>query len=166
LAAPPPGGPGGGSGLTVSLQDWWFLAGSGELNLFVILILALSAARLFVVRRSRVDRAVVRDGPGTSFPAWGSIPGRGGVFGGGQGPRFPGFGAMDVTKPYEFIGFGAMDVTKPCEFIGFGGGRLRPGEGFSEGPRDLVSGLGGRFRPGQGFRRGSGGGPRVLQLGT
>ncbi len=31
-----------------------------------------------------------------------------------------GFGAMDVTKPYEFIGFGAMDVTKPYEFIGFG----------------------------------------------
>jgi hypothetical protein len=30
-------------------------------------------------------------------------------------------GAMDVTKPYEFIGFGAMDVTKPYEFIGFGG---------------------------------------------
>ncbi len=30
------------------------------------------------------------------------------------------FGAMDVTKPYEFIGFGAMDVTKPYEFIGFG----------------------------------------------
>ena len=25
-------------------------------------------------------------------------------------------GAMDVTKPYEFIGFGAMDVTKPYEF--------------------------------------------------
>ncbi len=31
-----------------------------------------------------------------------------------------GFGAMDVTKPYEFTGFGAMDVTKPYEFIGFG----------------------------------------------
>ena len=31
-----------------------------------------------------------------------------------------GFGAMDVTKPYEFIGFGAMEVTKPYEFIGFG----------------------------------------------
>jgi hypothetical protein len=30
------------------------------------------------------------------------------------------FGAMDVTKPCEFIGFGAMDVTKPYEFIGFG----------------------------------------------
>ncbi len=30
-----------------------------------------------------------------------------------------GFGAMDVTKPYEFIGFGAMYVTKPYEFIGF-----------------------------------------------
>ncbi len=30
------------------------------------------------------------------------------------------FGAMEVTKPYEFIGFGAMDVTKPYEFIGFG----------------------------------------------
>ena len=29
------------------------------------------------------------------------------------------FGAMDVTKPYEFTGFGAMDVTKPYEFIGF-----------------------------------------------
>ncbi len=26
-----------------------------------------------------------------------------------------GFGAMDVTKTYEFIGFGAMDVTKPYE---------------------------------------------------
>ncbi len=34
--------------------------------------------------------------------------------------EFIGFGAMDVTKPCEFIGFGAMDVTKPCEFIGFG----------------------------------------------
>ena len=34
--------------------------------------------------------------------------------------EFIGFGAMDVTKPYEFIGFGAMDVTKPYEFIGFG----------------------------------------------
>ena len=31
-----------------------------------------------------------------------------------------GFGAMCVTKPYNFIGFGAMDVTKPYEFIGFG----------------------------------------------
>ncbi len=31
------------------------------------------------------------------------------------------FGAMDATKPYEFIGFGAMDATKPYEFIGFGG---------------------------------------------
>ena len=30
------------------------------------------------------------------------------------------FGALDVTKPYEFIGFGALDVTKPYEFIGFG----------------------------------------------
>ncbi len=29
-----------------------------------------------------------------------------------------GFGAMDVTKPHEFIGFGAMDVTKPYKFIG------------------------------------------------
>ena len=29
-------------------------------------------------------------------------------------------GAMDATKPYEFIGFGAMDVTKPYEFIGLG----------------------------------------------
>ena len=48
------------------------------------------------------------------------------------------FGAMDITKPYEFIGFGAMDITKPYEFIGFGamapfsigfplgGGRLDP----------------------------------------
>ncbi len=37
-------------------------------------------------------------------------------------PRGPniGSGAMDVTKPYEFMGFGAMDVTKPYEFIGFG----------------------------------------------
>ncbi len=31
--------------------------------------------------------------------------------------RPEGFGAMDVTKPYEFIGFGAMDVTKPYELI-------------------------------------------------
>ena len=30
--------------------------------------------------------------------------------------NFIGFGAMDVTKPYEFIWFGAMDVTKPYEF--------------------------------------------------
>ncbi len=30
------------------------------------------------------------------------------------------FGALDVTKPYEFIRFGALDVTKPYEFIGFG----------------------------------------------
>jgi hypothetical protein len=34
--------------------------------------------------------------------------------------NYIGFGAMDVTKPYEFIGFGAMEVTKPYEFIGFG----------------------------------------------
>ncbi len=34
--------------------------------------------------------------------------------------EFIGFGTMEVTKPYEFIGFGAMDVTKPYEFIGFG----------------------------------------------
>ena len=31
-----------------------------------------------------------------------------------------GFGAMYVTKPYEFIGFGAMDVTNTHKFIGFG----------------------------------------------
>ena len=31
-----------------------------------------------------------------------------------------GLGAMDVTKPCEFIRFGAMDVTKPYEFIVFG----------------------------------------------
>ncbi len=31
-----------------------------------------------------------------------------------------GFGALDVTKPYEFIGFGAIDVTKPYELIRFG----------------------------------------------
>ena len=31
-----------------------------------------------------------------------------------------GFGAMDVTKLYEFIGFGAMDVTEPYKFIRFG----------------------------------------------
>ena len=30
------------------------------------------------------------------------------------------FGALGVTKPYQFIGFGAMEVTKPCQFIGFG----------------------------------------------
>ena len=30
------------------------------------------------------------------------------------------FGAMEVTKPYEFIGYGAMEVTKPYEFIGYG----------------------------------------------
>ncbi len=40
------------------------------------------------------------------------FPGRAGSRG---GP-----GAIDVTKPYEFIGFGAIDVTKPCRFIGFG----------------------------------------------
>jgi hypothetical protein len=38
-----------------------------------------------------------------------------------HGPGFrERFGAMDVTKPYEFIGFGAMDVTKPYKFIRFG----------------------------------------------
>ncbi len=31
-------------------------------------------------------------------------------------------GAVDVTKPYEFIGFGAVDVTKPCKFMGYLGG--------------------------------------------
>ncbi len=31
-----------------------------------------------------------------------------------------GFGAVEVTKPYEFIGFGAVEVTKPYELIGFG----------------------------------------------
>ncbi len=36
-------------------------------------------------------------------------------------PKLIGFGAMEVTKPYNFIGFGAMDVTKPYKFIGFGG---------------------------------------------
>ncbi len=30
------------------------------------------------------------------------------------------FGAMDATKPYEFIGFGAIDVTKPFKFTEFG----------------------------------------------
>ncbi len=30
------------------------------------------------------------------------------------------FGAMYVTKLYEFLGFGAIDVTKPYKFIGFG----------------------------------------------
>ncbi len=29
------------------------------------------------------------------------------------------FGAMDVTKPYDFIRFGAIYVTKPYDFIGF-----------------------------------------------
>ncbi len=35
------------------------------------------------------------------------------------GVRFawtPWIWAMVVTKPYEFVGFGAMDVTKPYEF--------------------------------------------------
>ncbi len=33
---------------------------------------------------------------------------------------------MDVTKPHNILGFGAMDVTKPYEFIWFffGGGLL------------------------------------------
>ncbi len=31
------------------------------------------------------------------------------------------FGAMDATKPYDFIWFAAMEATKPYEFIGFGG---------------------------------------------
>ncbi len=30
-----------------------------------------------------------------------------------------GFGAMDVTKPYESVRFGAMDVIKPYESIWF-----------------------------------------------
>ncbi len=34
-------------------------------------------------------------------------------------PPTLGFGAMDVTKPYEFIGFGAMDVTKPYKSFMF-----------------------------------------------
>ncbi len=44
--------------------------------------------------------------------------------------KFIGFGAMDVTKPYnfgamavtkphQFTGFGAMAVTKPYKFVGF-----------------------------------------------
>ncbi len=35
------------------------------------------------------------------------------------------FGAMYVTKPYEFIGIGAMDVTKPYNFILFATVALR-----------------------------------------
>jgi hypothetical protein len=29
-------------------------------------------------------------------------------------------GAMDGTKPYQFIGFVTMDDTRPCKFIRFG----------------------------------------------
>jgi hypothetical protein len=31
-----------------------------------------------------------------------------------------GFGAIAITKPYQFIGFGAIAITKPHKFIGFG----------------------------------------------
>jgi hypothetical protein len=48
LGPPPPGGPGGGSGLTFSRGNQWFLVDSGPDpggNVFLIFILALSAAR-------------------------------------------------------------------------------------------------------------------------
>ena len=45
--------------------------------------------------------------------------------------EFIGFGVIDVTKPYEFIGFGALDVTKPYKFIGFGWGPTGPGPSTS-----------------------------------
>ncbi len=46
--------------------------------------------------------------------------------------NFIGFGAMEVTKPYELIGFGAMYVTKPYEFkvsLDFGSDSV-PGRGL------------------------------------
>jgi hypothetical protein len=51
-----------------------------------------------------------------------SISALGGGRGGGGGDliNYIRFGAIDITKPYEFIGFGAMDATKPYEFTGFG----------------------------------------------
>ena len=45
------------------------------------------------------------------------------------------FGALDVTKPYEFIGFGALEVTKPYEFIG------RTSLGAAAHPRATVDTL-------------------------
>ncbi len=49
-------------------------------------------------------------------------------------------GAMDVTKPYEFIGFGAMDVTKPYKFIWFGDIHgPKPSEFIGFGAMELVS---------------------------
>ena len=68
-------------------------------------------------------------------------PGRARVQGGAMDLTKPyefiGFGAMDTTKPYEFIGFGAMDITKPYEFIGFGAMDAKtqePGAGQTRSP--------------------------------
>ena len=58
-----------------------------------------------------------------------------------RGTRVDGstFGAMGVTKPYEFIGSGAMEVTKPYEFIGFGAMEVtKPYEFIGSGAMDVT----------------------------
>ncbi len=56
-----------------------------------------------------------------------------------------GFGALDVTEPYEFIGFGALDVAEPYKCIGFGapGG---PGEAPDGRFSQVKRGFGGPSR--------------------
>ncbi len=72
------------------------------------------------------------------------------------------FGAMDATKPYEFLAFGAMAVTKPHEFIRFGPPKIssdRHGRAV-----DFEIGVGDRLAPPQVPVKGSCAGGNPMNL--